>query len=171
MYSVNDLQNLRVYNLKGKYIGSVWDLALSFKENKVIGLYIKSNGMKNKKVMACIEDILAIGDSIIVNKVVDVEGVLFREIKFKEVVDDRNFILGIIEDIYIDEIEFNILGVVISTGIIRNFIEGKRIVLPYEIIIGEEQCVYRPKVDMVFIRKGGEFNDCITMDRKEKGNI
>ena len=163
MYSVNDLENLRVYNLKGKYIGVVWDLALSFKENRVIGLYIKSNGMRNKKIMACVEDILAIGDSIIVSKVVDVEGVLFREIKYS--------ILGIIEDIYIDEIEFSILGVAISSGIIRNFIEGKRIVLPYEIIIGEEQCICKSKGNITFTRKGGEFSDCIAMDRKEKRNI
>ena len=171
MYSVNDLENLRVYNLKGKYLGVVWDLALSFKESRVIGLYIKSNGMRNKKIMACVEDILAIGDSIIVSKVVDVEGVLFREIKYKEVINERNSILGIIEDIYIDEIEFSILGVAISSGIIRNFIEGKRIVLPYEIIIGEEQCICKSKGNITFTRKGGEFSDCIAMDRKEKRNI
>ena len=50
--------------------------------------------------------------------------------------------IGIAEDIIFDEENYKINGLIVSTGILRNFVYGKNIFLIRELILGDENLLY-----------------------------
>ncbi|HID0852854.1 TPA: PRC-barrel domain-containing protein, partial [Clostridium botulinum] len=66
----------------------------------------------------------------------------FNDIKHLEVIDIEGVLMGVIEDIIINEGNFRIVAIIISMGFLNNFIKGKKIISPNEIILGERNLLY-----------------------------
>lgn len=135
MYRVKDFKFLEVFNSTGEKIGEVQDIAIDYFEAKVVGLIIPRGILKKNNFIA-IKDIISFGEKIIVKNVQVYNGLKYDNIKDLDVINKRNKMIGILEELIIDE-NFNIRGLIVSKGFFDKFINGKYILLLRETILGE----------------------------------
>jgi len=88
------------------------------------------------------QDIIDIGEDVIVSSIRQGEGLTFKEIKYMEVIDTLSNIKGVLEDIIIDIQDYSIKAIVISSGLIDKMIKGKQIIILNRCILGEEYILY-----------------------------
>lgn len=150
MFKSKDFYLKTIYNNKGKKIGVIEDICLDFYNGKVTGFKSSASGLLSKNSYIDIEDIIEIGESIIVYKTSNEMGLELKSLKNMNVIDANGFIKGILEDIIIDEYDYTINGIVISSGIIDRLIKGKKILLLSECILGEEYILYTGKNNVSF---------------------
>ncbi|MGL4772112.1 MAG: PRC-barrel domain-containing protein [Clostridium sp.] len=131
-----------VYNERGKKLGIVDDLYIDFHSGKVKGFNISNYSFFSKKNFVSIEDIIVFDDEVIVKEVTSYEGVKLCEIKGMDVIDLKNNMKGVVEDILISKEDFSIKGLIMSAGIIERIIRGKDILLLNECILGEDYILY-----------------------------
>lgn len=142
MLRSKDFYMKSVYDVRGKKIGIVEDLFTDFFEGKVKGLKVSNYSLFSKKNFVEIKSIISINKEIIVEESIKGEGIEFKNIKGMDIIDSNGDIKGVVEDIIIEEENFCIKGLVISTGIIERLIKGKKILLISECILGEEYILY-----------------------------
>ncbi|MEG0238177.1 MAG: PRC-barrel domain-containing protein [Clostridium sp.] len=142
MIRSKDFYMKSVYNVAGKKLGIVEDLFINFFEGKVVGLKISNYSLFSKRIYIKSEDIVAMDKMIIANKNIVNEGLEFKEIKGMDIKDRTGIIRGVLEDVIINEEDYTIKGLVVSTGIIERLIKGKEILLINECILAEEYILY-----------------------------
>jgi|GEM_PF-5379512 len=126
-----DFKHLDIYNFRHKKIGFSKDIVVDFYKWKIVGISIsnssffsKKNGfLRNKILDADFER-----GKITIKDIEVLYGDTFSKIKGIEIVDNSECIVGILDDLFIDD-NFRIKAILISCGIIMNFIEGKRVAL------------------------------------------
>ena len=150
MFKSKDFYLKTIYDNKGKKLGVIEDICLDFYNGKITGFKSSSSGLLSKNSYIDIEDIIEIGESIIVYKTSEEMGLELKSLKNMNVIDVNGFIKGILEDIIIDEYDYTINGIVISSGIIDRLIKGKKILLLDECILGEEYILYTGKNNVSF---------------------
>lgn len=150
MFKSKDFYLKTIYDNKGKKLGVIEDICLDFYNGKITGFKSSSSGLLSKNSYIDIEDIIEIGESIIVYKTSEEMGLELKSLKNMNVIDVNGFIKGILEDIIIDEYDYTINGIVISSGIIDRLIKGKEILLLDECILGEEYILYTGKNNVSF---------------------
>ena len=150
MFKSKDFYLKTIYDNKGKKLGVIEDICLDFYNGKITGFKSSSSGLLSKNSYIDIEDIIEIGESIIVYKISEEMGLELKSLKNMNVIDVNGFIKGILEDIIIDEYDYTINGIVISSGIIDRLIKGKEILLLDECILGEEYILYTGKNNVSF---------------------
>lgn len=148
MYRRKDFLLMEVYNEKGKRIGFIKDIIIKLEKEEVLGFVIISYNLFKGYSHILKEDIISFGEKIIVKKESKGEEVHFNDIKSKHVIDEDGNILGFIEDVFFSE-DFKINGVIISTGYISNFLHGKKIVLPEDLIISDYNIIYKNRKDKI----------------------
>lgn len=148
MYRRKDFLLMEVYNEKGKRIGFIKDIIIKLEKEEVLGFVIISYNLFKGYSHILKEDIISFGEKIIVKKESKGEEVHFNDIKSKHVIDEEGNILGFIEDVFFSE-DFKINGVIISTGYISNFLHGKKIVLPEDLIISGHNIIYKNRKDKI----------------------
>lgn len=141
MYRLKDFKYLDIYNCNGKKLGSINDVAINY-SNKNIEGFIISHKFLTKKNYVSKKDIVAIGSSVITKDISIYEGLKFSDIKGRDIIDKKGEILGVLDDIFIDEENFSIKGLIASTGVFHKFIYGKRIFLLEETILGNKNILY-----------------------------
>jgi uncharacterized protein YrrD len=137
MYRYKDFFMMDVKNVYRKRLGFIKDILLDFNLKKVIGFQISSNSLFSKNDIVFSEDIISFDKYMVVKNSAKDSGLMFRNIKNMEIVDLEGNIVGMFEDVIIDEL-LRIKAIMISLGVVRNIIEGKKIVLAKDIIIGEK---------------------------------
>jgi uncharacterized protein YrrD len=146
-----------IKNVCGIKMGFIKDILVDFNLNKVIGFKISSRGISSKNVSVFKEDIIAFDKYMIVKQSVKDSGLTFREMKNLEVVDLDGNVIGMLEDIMMDE-SLKIKAMLISLGFVRNIIEGKKLLLIRDIIIGDKNILVTKRNDkMSFISSPHEF--------------
>ena len=150
MFKSKDFYLKTIYDNKGKKLGVIEDICLDFYNGKITGFKSSSSGLLSKNSYIDIEDIIELGESIIVYKTSEEMGLELKSLKNMNVIDVNGFIKGILEDIIIDEYDYTINGIVISSGIIDRLIKGKKILLLDECILGEEYILYTGKNNVSF---------------------
>lgn len=140
MYRVKDFKFLEVFNSIGQKLGEVQDIAIDYFEAKVIGLIIPRGILKKENFIA-IENIISFGEKIIVKNMQIYNGLKYDDIKNLDVIDKRNKMIGILEELIIDE-NFSIRGIIVSKGFFYKFTSGKHILLLRETILGEGNILY-----------------------------
>ncbi len=141
MYRLKDFKYLDIYNCNGKKLGSINDVAINY-SNKSIEGFITSAKFLSKKNYISKENIVAIGSSIIAKDMSIYKGLRFSNIRGMEIIDKRGDMLGVVDDIFINENDFSIKGLMASTGVFHKFIHGKRIFLLEETILGDNNILY-----------------------------
>ena len=142
MLKTKDFYLLRVYDIKGKYLGIIDDIYIDFDKGVIQGFLISNYLFFSKRNFIKTQDIISIEDVMIIKELSKKEGISFKSIKDIDVKDKKNIIKGILEDLIIDENDYSIKGLIISSGIFDRIIKGKEILLPKECILGEDFILY-----------------------------
>lgn len=142
MLKTKDFYLLKVYDIRGKYLGVIEDIYIDFNKGRIQGFLISNYLLFNKRNFIKINDIISIEDVIIIKELNKKEGISFKTIKDMDVKDKNNIIKGVLEDIIIEEKDFSIKGLIISSGIFDRIIRGKEILLPKDCILGEDFILY-----------------------------
>ena len=150
MFKTRDFYFKKVYNVKGKRIGIIEDLYIDFYLGKIVGFKVSNSTLFSKKNYLDMQDIIDIGEDVIVNSIRQGEGLTFKEIKYMEVIDTLSNIKGVLEDIIIDIQDYSIKAIVISSGLIDKMIKGKQIILINRCILGEEYILYTGNKGILF---------------------
>ncbi|OPJ63619.1 PRC-barrel domain-containing protein [Clostridium oryzae] len=145
LYKSRNFMNMTVMNVRGKKLGYINDILLSFDQNKVTGFSVNPSGFMLAKVKRfSAKDIVYYNRRIVINIDEDPNGIYLSSIKKMEIIDREGNILGIIEDIIFDD-KFDVRALIISPGIINKIIVGKRIITTSRIIIGDKNVIYYGK--------------------------
>lgn len=138
MFRSKNLSLMDVFDLSGKKLGVVNDVIINLNEEKVLGFTVSCYKIIEKKVNVFKENIISLNERMIIDKTAKGEFLTFSNVKNMDVINMDGSIFGVIEDILFDEYSFNIKAFIISSGFIKNFFVGKKIVPIREILAGEE---------------------------------
>lgn len=145
MYRSREFMLMNVENIKGKKLGVIKDVLVNFKDLKLIGFVLSTYSIFSKEVVINTKDIITFNDFMIINKLGDKDGVPLSKIKNLDVIDICGNTIGVVEDFLFSVETFDIRGLIVSTGLIKNLFYGKRIILPSDFIIGDDSVIYYPK--------------------------
>lgn len=142
MVKARDFYLIKVYDVKGKYLGVIEDLGVDFTNECIDGIYLSSFSFWSKKNFVQVSDIVSLEDVMIVKKAIKYKGLNLKKVKDMDIVDMRNRMRGVLEDLIINKKDFTIKGIIMSSGIFDRIIKGKDILLIKECVIGEEQIIF-----------------------------
>ncbi|WP_027634105.1 PRC-barrel domain-containing protein [Clostridium hydrogeniformans] len=145
MFRTKEFQYMKVETPKGKYLGFVKDIAIDYNNKTVIGFKISTPSIFSKEMYVLREDIICINERIIASRIVNSKYLCFNDIKFLDVITTRGCILGILEEVIIDPMDFSIKALVISLGFINKIIKGKELILIKDTILGDHNILYNPR--------------------------
>ena len=139
MYRYRDFKLMNVCDLTGKKLGFINDLILNFQQGRISGFGLYSNKIFNNNITILSEDVVCFDKNMIGKKVQKIKAnyLNFREICNFDIVNEKGQIVGLAQDILIDEKTFKIKGIVVSKGIINDFICGKKIILIDQLCFGD----------------------------------
>lgn len=150
MFKTRDFYFKKVYDIKGKKIGIIEDIYIDFYSGKVTGFKISSSILFSKKNYVDIEEIIDIGEDMIINSIRKGSGLAFKELKYMEIIDKLSNVKGVLEDIIIDIKDYSIKAIVMSSGLIDKMIKGKQIILLNKCILGEKYILYTGNEGILF---------------------
>lgn len=145
MYRSKNFILMNVEDSKGKRLGVVKDLLLDFRDLKLTGFILSSYSVFSKDIVINIEDVITFNDFMIISRIGEKRGVPLSKVKNLDTIDICGNTVGIVEDFLFSVETLKIEALVLSTGIIKNFLYGKRIILPKDFIIGNNSVIYYPK--------------------------
>jgi len=150
MFKTRDFYFKKVYNIKGKKIGIIEDIYIDFYLGKVVGFKVSSSILFSKNNYIDMEEIIDIGEDVIINSIGQGTGLAFKELKYMEIIDKLSNVKGVLEDIIIDIKDYSIKAIVISSGLIDKMIKGKQIILLNKCILGEKYILYTGNEGVLF---------------------
>ncbi len=145
MFKTRDFFFKNVYNIKGKKIGIIEDLYIDFHLGKIIGFKVSNSSLFSKNDYVDMEDVIDIGEDMIINLIRRGNGLTFKEIKYMEIIDTLGNVKGVLEDLIIDIKDYSIKAIVMTSGLVDKMIKGKQIVLLSKCILGEKYILYTGK--------------------------
>lgn len=145
MFKTRDFYLMKVYDTNGRYLGAISDLAIDFYNGNIKGFIISSLSIFSKKNFVRKESIISLEDVLIVDSVENYKGLTFNNIKFIDIVDSKNIMKGVLEDLIIDKETLSIKGMIMSSGIIDTMFKGKEIILASGCILCEKFILYKGK--------------------------
>lgn len=150
MFKTRDFYFKKVYDIKGKRIGIIEDIYIDFYIGKVIGFKVSSSILFSKNNYIDMEEIIDIGEDIIINSIRSGTGLAFKELKYIEIIDKLGNVKGVLEDIIIDVQDYSIKAILISSGLIDKMIKGKQVILLNKCILGEKYILYTGNEGILF---------------------
>lgn len=153
---------MEVSDLKGKKTGVIKDILIDLSKFKVIGFLVSSFKFFKRESVILTENVICFKDNMIIKETGTGKYLKLSEVKNMEVVDLRGNILGLLEDIIFEEDSFIIHGIIVSNNVINNLIEGKKILMIRDLILGELNITFLGAADKVqllslphkFLQKG-----------------
>ena len=142
MLKTRDFYLLKVYDIKGKYLGVIDDIAINFYRGEVIGFFISNFSLFSKKNFIDKKEIVSINEVVVVNSITRYNGLSFKSIKDMDIIDNNNNLRGVIEDLIIEKKDLSIKGIIMSSGIFDKMLKGKEILLLKECVLGEKFILY-----------------------------
>lgn len=142
LLKTKDFYLLKVFDIRGKYLGLIDDIYIDFNNGTIKGFLISNYLLFSKRNFIRTQDIISIEDVMIIKALNRKEGIPFKSIKDIDVKDKNNVIKGILEDLVIEKEDLAIKGLIISSGIFDRIIKGKEILLIKECILGEDFILY-----------------------------
>jgi uncharacterized protein YrrD len=137
-----DFVGMIVFDVGGKKIGTVTDIYIDFYKGIVKGFKISAFSLFKKKQFIAVEDILSLNEVIVTAKTTSEEGIAFLDIKDMEVISNEGNILGVVEDVLINLLNYSIKGMIVASGIFDKIYKGKRVLLINNSILGEKEILY-----------------------------
>lgn len=131
-----------VVNVLGRRMGFIKDVLIDFNSEEIKGFVMSSYKIYNKNQYILNENVISFNSVMIVSKTSENIFLQFEKIKNMDIFDRKGNIIGITEDIIFNEEDYKINGLIVSTGILRNFMYGKNIFLIRELILGDDNLLY-----------------------------
>lgn len=150
MFKTRDFYLKKVYSIDGKKIGVIEDLYIDFYLGKVMGFQVSNHSLFSKKNYVGIEDVIDIGEDMIISNIKKSDGLNFKQIKDMDIIDTSSKVKGIVEDIIIDKQDYSIKGMVITSGLLDKMIKGKEIILINRCILGEKYILFTGNDGILF---------------------
>ncbi|MGH4051360.1 MAG: PRC-barrel domain-containing protein [Clostridium sp.] len=147
MFKSKDFIFMDVVSAQGTKIGFIRDLLVDFNEGNVIGFLISPYKFFHRNLIVLKEDIIYFNKNMVVKKVGKDKHLCLHSFINMDVIDKSSNVFGMVEDITFTCDTFKIKGVIISSGFVTNLIRGKRIMLISELILGEENLLYTPRLN------------------------
>ena len=141
---------MKVYDETGKYLGSVQDIAIDFYNGMVTGFIINSFSLNKKKNYRDVSDVISLENVMIAKKVSNFSGMRLKEIQSIDIVNEKNVLKGVLEDLIIDERSFEIRSIIMCSGIFDRMFRGKEILLIKHCILCEAYILYKENEGVVF---------------------
>ncbi len=148
-----DFKHLDIYNLHEKKIGFSKDIVVDFYKWKVVGITMSNSSFFSKKngfMQNYISNADFENEKITVRAIDSIKGDTFSKIKGIEIVDNSKCIVGVLDDLYIDD-DYKIKAILISCGLIVNFIEGKRVALTEDLKYNSKYIFLNKKIEDTLI--------------------
>lgn len=108
---------MKIYDSKNKYIGVVDDISIDFYNGVVKGFTISPASIFKKHTYVSVDSIISVDEIMKIKNTSRFEGLKFKEIKYMDIINKEKKLLGVLEDLIIDEKTFEIKGMIISSGI------------------------------------------------------
>ena len=140
MYRIRDLIGLKVFDSNGKKVGVVCDLAIDYFNGKVMG-FIITKKLFSKRDYVDLTNVISLSDTIMTEGVHVHRVLKFSEIKNFDLINKDGHMIGILEDILIDY-DLYIRGLIVVSGLVDKFKNGKRVIQLKETILGEESILF-----------------------------
>lgn len=167
MFKSKDFSLMEVIHIKNSRIGFIKDMLLDFNDKKILGFEISCYDFLNRKLNVMKEDIITFENSMVINNTCQKNNHLcFKDIKGTDIWDIHGNMMGMLEDIIFEENSFKIYGVILSSGMLNNYLKGKQILLAEELILGDN-CIlcsgcsrlsFSSKPHKISLNSGGELN-------------
>lgn len=151
MAKSRDYIYMDVLNIKGEKIGYIKDLLIDFNKNQVIGFKINPYKLMKKDFNVLKEDVVYQKSKLIIKNVVKGRFLELSEIMNMHVVDKYSNILGLVSEIIFDSESYEIQGISIRDYNLWSMLKSRRILLPKDIIIGEEYIFYYGENERIFM--------------------
>lgn len=148
MIKSKDFYLLKVYDIKGNYIGIIDDIYINFYKGTIEGFFISNYMFFRKKDFINVNDIISLQEVVIVKKVSGKEGISFKGIKDMEIKDKTTMLKGVLEDLIIEKDGLYIKGLIMSSGIFDKIIKGKEVLLIKDCILGEKFILYNGNTEI-----------------------
>lgn len=142
MAKSRDYIYMDVLNIKGEKIGYIKDLLIDFNKNQVVGFKINPYKLMKKGFNVLKEDVIYQKSKLIIKNVVKGRFLELSEIMNMHVVDKYSNILGLVSEIIFDSESYEIQGISIRDYNLWSMLKSRRVLLPKDIIIGEEYIFY-----------------------------
>lgn len=152
MFRTKDFNFMNVLRTDGKSLGFINDVLIDIPQKKIIGFRISTHNIFSKFCSVFISDIISFNDYMIAAKASNRDIFCFSSIRNMDVKDNFGNNIGIIEDLVFSDIDFSICAVIISTGFLNNFLNGKIIALLDNLIIGDKSILYIDRCEKVSLR-------------------
>ena len=143
MYKTRDFIFKDVVNLSGNLLGFISDIILNFNDKRVQGFVVTPNSLFKKSLNIFLEDVESFSSILVVTSINRKKSLQFGDIKGMNVVDKKGHLIGIVEDMLFHKKTFLIKALILSVGFISNFIDGKKVLLMDDLILGEKNLLYR----------------------------
>lgn len=169
LYRTRDFIFKDVVSLSGNLMGFISDIILNFNEKRVQGFTITPNNLFKKNLNVFLENVVSFGDVVVVTDTNRQKLLQFSNIKGMNIVDRKGHLIGIVEDILFDKRTFLIKALLLSIGFINNFIDGKKILLIDELILGEKNLLYKGKNEN--LKFSNSPYKLVDLKEKEKGKV
>ncbi|WP_333861995.1 PRC-barrel domain-containing protein [Clostridium sp.] len=143
MYKTRDFIFKDVVNLSGNLLGFISDIILNFNDKRVQGFVVTPNSLFKKSLNIFLEDVVSFSSILVVTSINRKKSLQFGDIKGMNVVDKKGHLIGIVEDMLFHKKTFLIKALILSVGFISNFIDGKKVLLMDDLILGEKNLLYR----------------------------
>lgn len=148
MIKSKDFYLLKVYDTKGKYLGTVEDVYIDFYNEKVKGFSISNFFKFSKKNFVKKEDVISMEEVIIAKNLTYKVGIPFKSIKDMDIKDNKNVMKGVLEELIIEKEDFSIKGLIMSSGIFDKMFKGKEILLLKNCVLGEDFILHQGREEV-----------------------
>ena len=142
MFKWRDFYLMKVYDSKNKYIGVVEDVSIDFNKGIIEGFTISPASIIKKHTFVSSDTIVSIDKVMRIKETSKFKGLKFKEIKFIDIINANNKLIGVLEDLIIDKEEFSIKGLIISSGIFDKMFKGKEIITLKHCILCDDYILY-----------------------------
>ncbi len=161
-----------------KKVGEIRDALLNLNNNKIIGFVIDCGSLMHRAKFVDYNTIYSIGNNLItikskkvlsLNKSINLKKddyYLSKSIEGMEVITENGDILGFIHDIFFEKIEGNLLGLMLTNGILDDILSGVQI-LPMDksFIYSKEKLIIEDKIKNIIVDNIGGLKKLLELER------
>lgn len=142
MFKWRDFYLMKIYDSKNKYIGVVEDISIDFYKGVVRGFTISPTSIFKKQMYVSVESIISIDEDMKIKGTSNFEGLKFKEIRYVDIINKDKKLIGVLEDLIIDKQNFEIKGIIMSSGIFDKMLKGKEVITLKHCTLCDEYILY-----------------------------